>query len=96
MNIEQIAKRPWLDREAREQMSFRVGEALVGVRVPIPTGGLLVKLGVDMADARGVRNCLDHLYNARKDGMLDGYFTIGRPVPGTFGKPSVKWHDAKA
>lgn len=31
---------------------------------------------------------------ARSQGMLEGYYTIGKPTRGTFGKPSYKWHNA--
>lgn len=96
MDIAKIVKRPWMDREAREALSFRVGEALVGVRDPITTTALLIKLGVPMDDKWAVKNCLDHLYHARKDGLLAGVFTAGPPLRGMGGKPSYKWHDVKA
>ena|ERR1035437_2778424 len=30
---------------------------------------------------------------ARSKGMLDGYFVVGKPTRGTFGKPSYKWRN---
>lgn len=96
MLIDTISKAYWMDKEARKQLARLVREALAGVIVPIATGPLLLKCGVDMGDAKAVKNCLQHLANARRDGMLDGYFTAGPARPGTFGKPSYKWHDVKA
>ena len=29
----------------------------------------------------------------RQAGLLEGYFTKGKPARGTFGKPSYKWHN---
>ncbi len=94
--IDTIGKAYWMDTEARKHLALLVREALGGVIVPIATGPLLVKLGVDMSDGKAVKNILQHLANGRRGGMLEGYFTVGPARPGTFGKPSYKWHDVKA
>ena len=96
MDIKAISKAWWTNAEARDAMATEIACALVGVKEPIGTTALLKKMGVDMADAAAVRNCLAHVANCRKMGLVDGLWTAAKASSGTRGYPSYKWRDTEA
>lgn len=95
MQITEIEKAWWTDAHARECFAWTVRKTLVGVKKPIGSTQLLALAGVTLKDQSAVKNVLAHLSNARKTGLLDGFFTQGLPTNGTRGFPSYKWHEPR-
>lgn len=93
MDIHAIAKTYWTNQEALHSLAALVRVGLSGVTVPIGTTALLGRLGADLGDVAGMKNLFAHLANARKTKLVEGYWTAGKPMPGTRGFPSYKWHD---
>lgn len=61
-----------------------------GRAAPIGTGEL-VRLLLPGADANEVKNLIAWLQALRKLVIADDWYDRGKPMPGTFGKPSIRW-----
>lgn len=95
MNISEIAAIPYWKEEGAAAAADIVTEHLdrAEPKVSISTTTLLhqLKWNLDMG-----RSIFAHLSNARAQGLLAGYFTVGKPSAFTYGKPSYRWHAPEA
>lgn len=78
------------NKEALDLLVGQVALILANVTAPgISTSDLARRLG---ATGEQMKTIVPWLALVRKSGLMDDYFTQGRPNNGTFGKPSYKWH----
>lgn len=91
MTPEQISKAAWHDITATRAAAVLVTDYLSGIPAAqtLTTSAMLRGMELEVDTFNGLAR---HIGQARRSGLLDGYFLLAPANRGTFGKPSVLWH----